>query len=268
MESCFAGESHSRTTQACQGRASTIQSTEQETVEAAGFALYSKGMGSTKDDKGFYFTLVRRLLAHLSLDWLAVAADFTHFLRRFLCAKPIGLYEILDYEATLELLNATGRRARFKKRQRVKFRQDNVIAFEDYAWGDGNIMSGYKCAPGVVADKYREGDHWNVLISLRETRSSGDIVEFHIERTERNTFMKANEWLQTEIRRDTCHLRMNVVFPKQRICRRAVISQRSANRETVLGGEHFQRLPDGRQLVSWETNHVRALDLYTLKWAW
>jgi hypothetical protein len=40
-----------------------------------------------------------------------------------------GLYEMLEYEAVLELLDPRGRATMFKKRQRVKFLQDNVIAF-------------------------------------------------------------------------------------------------------------------------------------------
>ena len=237
-------------------------------IAAAGPGLYSKGMASPRDGKGFIFTLARRLLARLSLDWLVVAGDVAHYLRRFPCLRPKGLYEILDYEATLELLDTTGKRARFKKRQRVKFLQDNVIAFEDCAWGDGDVLVNYKCTPGVVADRYRESDRWNVLISLRETRNRGDIEEFHIERTVKNSYVRDEEWLQTEIRRSTRRLSMGVIFPKQRTCRRAALMQRSANRVLVLGPNHFHALPDGRQLVTWETDHVRAFEVYTLQWRW
>ena len=49
-------------------------------------------------------------------------------------------------------------------------------------------------------DRYRDGDRWNILISLRETRSRGDIEDFYIERTARNGFTKREEWRQAEIR--------------------------------------------------------------------
>ena len=223
---------------------------------------------SSQDDRLSTPSYLHRLLKHLSLDWVSLALDLIHHLRRILCSKASGAYEILDYEATLDLLDATGKTALFKKRLQVKFLQNNVIAFEDYAWGDGEILADYRCAPGVVVDKYREGDRWTVLISLRESKSSGDIEEFHIERIERKTFTKTEEWLQTEIRRRTRRLRMNIIFPKQRRCQRAVLVQRKFNRTTVLGPEHFRTLPDGRQLVTWETNHVTAYDIYTVKWQW
>ena len=56
---------------------------------------------------------------------------------------PAGsdLYEILDYESTLELCDTKGATARFQKRQRVKFLQNNIIAFEDYVWGDGDVLA-------------------------------------------------------------------------------------------------------------------------------
>lgn len=178
------------------------------------------------------------------------------------------MYEILDYESTWEMLDTEGRKAIFRKRQRVKFLQNNIIAFEDYAWGDGEIFADYKCAPGVVVDRYREGDRWNILISLRGTKNKGDIEEFYIERTVKNGFTNSEEWQQAEIRRQTKHLQMNVIFPSSRPCRAAVITQRSENRPITLGLEHFRTLPDGRQLLTWETTKVRSFDIYTLKWQW
>ncbi|MCB0112351.1 MAG: hypothetical protein KDE53_40785 [Caldilineaceae bacterium] len=178
------------------------------------------------------------------------------------------MYEILDYESTLELCDTKGATAIFQKRQRVKFLQNNIIAFEDYVWGDGDVLADYKCSPGVVADRYQEGDRWNILISLRETKNKGDITEFHIERLEKDTFLKADEWQQTEIRRKTRRLQMNIIFPKRRRCQRAVLMQRRHNRIQVLGPEHFHELPDGRQLLTWESKRIFPYDIFTIKWHW
>ena len=65
-----------------------------------------------------------------------------------------GMYEILDYDSTLELADPKGEIAIFKRRERVKFLHNNVIAFEDYAWGDGEIFADYRCSPGKVVDRY------------------------------------------------------------------------------------------------------------------
>ena len=222
-------------------------------------------MAFSQDD---LLSLLRRILKPLSLDWIAITLDVGTTLRRYLCVQPTGPYEILDYEVTVELLDTKGKEAIFRKRQRVKFLQNSVIAFEDYVWGDGDILSDYRCTPGAVVDKYKEGDRWNILVSLRGTKSVGDTEQFHIEQRVRNTYLKAEEWLQTEIRRHTRRLVMNVIFPKARHCKRAVVVKRSANKTVELEAKNFDMLPDGRQLVSWATDHTRPYEIYTLKWQW
>jgi hypothetical protein len=213
--------------------------------------------------------LSHRLLSYLSPDWIPILLDLYRNLRQFLMRdRHEGMYEILDYDTTLELVGPQGETAIFKRRQRVKFLQDNIIAFQDHAWGDGEIFSDYKCSPGVEVDRYQEGDRWNVLISLRETKSAGDVEDFYVERTVRGGFTRAEEWRQIEIRHRTRHLKLAIIFPKERRCRRAVLLQRSRNQSVVLGGEHFADLPDGRQILTWETTKIRRLEIYTIRWTW
>ena len=125
----------------------------------------------------------------LTLRNLKDLLDLYPRLRQWLSGGS-DLYEILDYESTLELCDTKGATARFQKRQRVKFLQNNIIAFEDYVWGDGDLLAEYSCSPGVVADRYREGDRWNLLISLRETKHKGDITEFHIARVKKRVLRR------------------------------------------------------------------------------
>jgi len=210
-----------------------------------------------------------RLLSYLSDERMAVLLAAYRTLRQFLCRQRAeGMYEILDYDSTLELADPRGELAIFKRRQRVRFLQDNVIAFQDRAWGDGELFAGYRCSPGIEVDRYQEGDQWTVLISLRETKSAGDVEEFYIERTVRGGFTRDEEWRQTEIRHTTRHLKLAVVFPGERRCRRAVLVQRSRNRATALDHTHFTDLLDGRQVLTWETSHPGRFEVYTLKWKW
>jgi hypothetical protein len=60
-----------------------------------------------------------------------------------------GMYEVLDYHTELELLDVKGKKAVFRKVQKVRFLQNNIIAYYDKAWGDGDIFVDYKCSPGV-----------------------------------------------------------------------------------------------------------------------
>lgn len=57
------------------------------------------------------------------------------------------LYQVLEYESTLELHDRGGGRATFAKREKVRYLQDNVIAYQDQAWGDGEILLNYRCSP-------------------------------------------------------------------------------------------------------------------------
>lgn len=203
------------------------------------------------------------------LRQLARVVEFYQLLRRWVQREASqGLYEVLEYEATLELLDPRGQRARFTKRQRVKFLQDNVIAFEDFAWGDGQVLTAYRCAPGVVVDRYREGDHWNVLISLRETRHAGDVADLYMARTIRRGFTRPEEWWQIAMQHRTRHLKLRIIFPHARRCQRAVVNERTRDQIAVLDAGHFSELPDGRQVLSWETARPRRFETYTFSWRW
>jgi hypothetical protein len=196
---------------------------------------------------------------------LEIYRNFRQLLRRYF---PSGLYEMLEYDSTLELVDPKGETALFKKRQRVRFLQDNVIAFQDYAWGDGNVLEGYRCSPGAKVDQYKEADRWNVLISLRETKSRGDVEDFYIERKIKGGFTKKEEWWQIQMRYQTRFLQVSIVFPKKRHCKRAVLVERNRNRTSPMVPAAFSELPDGRQVLTWGRKSPRRFETYTIKWRW
>lgn len=209
-----------------------------------------------------------QLIALFLQEWQALAGIILQLLPFFAQNRHHGVYEILEYDSTLELLDPRGQKAVFRKRQKVRFLQNHIIAFQDYAWGDGDIFDDYRISPGTAVDRYREGDRWNILISLRSTKSKDDVEEFHIERQVRDGFTKGEEWHQVEIRHATKRLRMAVIFPKHRSCRSALLQERSRNRSTKLDNKNYVNLPDGRQMIQWETSRVRHLEVYTLRWRW
>jgi len=213
-------------------------------------------------------TVLSDVLALISREWQVILALLLRALPYLLIEHNRGMYEILDYETTLNLVDPKGRKAIFQKRQKVRFLQNNILAFQDYAWGDGSIFTSYTCTPGQVVDRYQEGDRWNILISLRLTKSKGDIEDFHIERVATDGFTSDEEWLQTEIRHPTRRLRLFVFFPRKRHCTSAFIQTRSNNRTLLLDSSNFTKLPDGRQLLTWETANVSGLEVLTLRWRW
>ena len=179
-----------------------------------------------------------------------------------------GTYEILTYESTLEILDSTGETSILRRREVIRFLQDNVVAIHDHAWGDGQIFADYQCQPGVPVDFYKDGSKFNVLISLRETKNRGDVMEFWVERTIKQGLLQQTEWLETEIDHWTKDLRLSIMFPKERPCRRATLSRRSTGKVKVLSDQHLALLPDGRQKITWKGRNPRLNDRYSIRWMW
>lgn len=114
-----------------------------------------------------------------------------------------GMYEVLKYESTLELKDRNGKRATFRKRERVRYLQDHIIAYQDQAWGDGEILLNYRCTPGVPVDQYRLGHKTYILISRREVKNRGDIDEFNIQWGMRDGFLRSTEQWETHVKHPT-----------------------------------------------------------------
>ncbi len=179
-----------------------------------------------------------------------------------------GMYEVLEYEARLELRDAAGKYAVFFKRQKVRFLQDNIIAFQDQAYGDGDIFAEYKCSPGVPVDRYQEGYRFKVLISLRQTKNRGDIEEFRIERHIKHGFVNSEGYFQTNVDHQTDKFSLSVVFPSERKPFEVFLVEEDAARTTALTAENMHELPNGKWLVEWSTNKPKRFESYILRWKW
>lgn len=168
-------------------------------------------------------SLLDKLIALLSgLPWLDVLGQAWKILRKVMQNRSYkGMYEVLEYESTLELKDRAGKRATFKKREKVRYLQDNVIAYQDQAWGDGEILLNYRCTPGTPVDQYRSGHKTYILVSRREVKNRGDVDEFNVEWNIRQGFLKRTGYWETHVTHRTRHLEVNVVFPKSRPPRRA-----------------------------------------------
>lgn len=207
--------------------------------------------------------------AVLKLPWLEISAEAWRLLRQLWRGMADeGLYEVLEHEATLELLDTRGKRAQVRKRQRVRYLQDQILAFQDQAWGDGEILLEYRCTPGVEADRYEAGHKTYILISLREVKRRGETDEFRIEWQFRDGFLRTQEECGSEINHRTKRLALQVLFPGERPPRRAWLVEELQRRKTLLPQKAIEQLPDGRWLVSWEVKRPRLNERYFLRWEW
>ena len=179
-----------------------------------------------------------------------------------------GIYETLDYESTLELHNRAGTKATFSKRKKIRYLQANIIAYQDYAWGDGEILLNYRTNRGIPVDRYRSGFKTYILLSLREVKNRGDIDEFHIQWDIRRGFLTEDGYWSADVSQPTQHLKINVIFPKARPPLRLSLEETNRRQTHLLDRDAQQQLPDGRWLVSWETNKPRLYEVYVLRWIW
>lgn len=219
------------------------------------------------------FSLVTRAIQFLAnfvkLDLNTVLAEVAERLAYFpLGGYHRGLYEVLEHEGQLELCDEGGHKVIYAKRQKVKFLQDNIIAYQDQAWGDGEIFADYNCTPGVPVDRYREGNRYRVLISLREAKKHNDVEQFHIQRTITDGFTSSKEDFQTDIDHMTRNLTLQVVFPANRPPQHVYLIERHAKRSQELGADHIHLLADGRIEVNWQTTTPKLYETYILRWEW
>jgi len=205
----------------------------------------------------------------LDLPWPEILGELWKYGRKVMRGLSTeGMYEVLEFESTLELKDNRGARANVKKRQKVRYLQDNIIAYQDHAWGDGEILINYRCTPGKPVDRYRPGKKTLILISRREVKHRGDVDTYNIEWDIRKGFTRSKELWETEIKHRTKELKVEVIFPKTRPPLQVLLVEGMRRRTRVLNGDHLKKLPDGRWLVTWEITRPRLYERYILQWEW
>ncbi|MBN1669056.1 MAG: hypothetical protein JW862_18325 [Anaerolineales bacterium] len=223
-----------------------------------------------EDDDKSRSSIVPELLALLlGLPWPEVIGSLWRFGRKALRGlSNEGMYEVLEYESTLEIRDEKGERATFRKRKRVCYLQDGIIAYQDYAWGDGEILLNYRTSRGKAVDRHRSGFKTYILLSLREIKNRGDVDEFNIQWNIRRGFLTEDGYWGTDISQRTRKIRVNVIFPKSRPPMRLSLEECNRKRTYPLERDAHKQLPDGRWLVTWDTDKPRLYELYVMRWTW
>ena len=204
----------------------------------------------------------------LGSDWIALVIQAWQLVQNISIERAIGLYEVLRLEHTLELCDAKGKKAVYRKHETIRVLQDYMVAYHDQAWGDGELFADYKCSPGAPVDRYRDGYKYLVLISLRQVKRRGDTMQINIERTVQNGFTQKVESSETDINHRMKQLSLVIIFPKTRHCKQLFLVEKNAGRETSLPLTQAEILPDGRQRISWKIKKPRLFETYRFKWEW
>ena len=179
-----------------------------------------------------------------------------------------GMYEVLEYESVLELMDRRGRLSTLRKRKRVRYLQNQIVAYQDYGWGDGEQFLDYQARPGVAVDRYKIGYKTFILLSLREIKNRGDIDEFITQWKIKNGFLKPDGFWETDISSRTKHLKISVLFPQSRPPQRVRLVEHNIGRMHVLGSDSVRQLPNGNWQATWEKKNPRLYEHYILRWDW
>lgn len=180
----------------------------------------------------------------------------------------VGIYEVLSYECQLELKDKNGRLATVQKTEKVRYLQNRISAYQDQAWGDGDVFLNYQCSPGKPVDTYRLGHKTHKLISLREFRNKGDEDEFHIQWNFRNGFLKNVGFWGTGINHRTNKASVKIIFPKERPPLQFSINESNMQKTQPLGKDSQQKLANGRTMIYWEKDTPRLYENYVIRWEW
>src|SRR4030067_2297649 len=202
----------------------------------------------------------------LNLPWPEMAGEIWQIGKKVMKGlSSEGMYEVLDYETTLKLHDAKGTKATLKKREKVRYLQDNIIAYQDQAWGDGKILQNYRCKPGVAVDKYRSGYKTHILISLREVKNRGDIDEFNIQWGISRGFLSPTVFWGTDVDHRTELVKVEVIFPKSRPPMKISVLEKNLQRVSAISQDRLIHLPDGRWQLTWEKPKPRRYEQYILR---
>jgi hypothetical protein len=75
------------------------------------------------------------------------------------------------------------------------------------------------------------------------------------------------EW-GTEISHHTKKLKIQVVFPPERLPHQVSLVEHLRQRTKPIEQDAIKRLPNGRYAATWEIDKPRLHEQYSFKWAW
>lgn len=205
----------------------------------------------------------------VNISWLEFFGEIWKIGRKaFQGYSNEGMYDVLQLESILTICDPKGKIAQVNKHQKVRYMQNNIIAFQDLAWGDGKILLNYKCSPGFPCDTYRLGQYTYILISLHDVKQKDDIDDFNIEWVCQDTFLSDTEYWGTTINHRTKILKIKVILPASRPPINAYLIVNKKRIHKLLNDENRIQLADGRWLLKWECEKPRLYSNYLLMWQW
>jgi len=211
----------------------------------------------------------RFITVGLGLSWFELIGETWKLGRKLIKGHSCeGTYDVLAYATALEIQDDDGKSATVTKWIKVRYSQNNMIAFQDQAWGDGEILLDYECTPGKPVDRYRYGHKTKILISLREVKNKGDADLFTIRWNWKNGLLADTGFWGTQIDHRSKNVTVKIIFPASRPPRKAWLIMHNQKRSKQLKNHLQWNSPDGRCTLIWNEKKPRLYETYTIKWKW
>lgn len=203
----------------------------------------------------------------LSTDFLNFVVMLSKLLRPHLAGvfKPSALYDVLNFEATIEVKDSRGYQAVYSKKQRLRFLKDNVSTVYDYGWGTGNAFASHRVEPGHIVERKQIGPRYRSLVMLPEPQHKGDELTLSVRRLIKDKFTGKGNWLEGEVYNKMQRMRLSVILPASRPVTRAWLVQRRQPTESLVSAKPIS---GHRQRLASTITNPKIGDMYTLVWDW
>lgn len=196
-------------------------------------------------------------------DIVRIATGVVRNVQPFLRVKTAGPYEVQSFEATLFLHDRDGRKATYRKRERVRFTRGNVRLLSQRTWGTGRQFAGHRVTYGRILCHRRVGAEERHSIELAQPGQRGELRTLSSTRVIRGGFTSApDRWLETDVDHRTRRLSMQVVFPPG-------LRPRGARMSSLHGGTRNLRarpLVHGGSTLSFLVKNPPLGERYTISW--
>lgn len=213
---------------------------------------------------------VARLIAiGLGLPWIEILIEAWKLGKKLMRGfSNEGMYEVLEEETTIELLDVKGKVARITKHKRVRYLQNYITTYPIVMWGEGEFPIDFKVSPGVIGDQYKKGHKTILNVSLREEKDKGDIDYFDISWGIQKGFtMKTESW-STGIRHRTHQVKVTIIFPKKRPPKRVKLIETASRRSKLLAENNITELSNGKWRIMWKKRKPKRNEEYMIQWEW
>lgn len=178
-----------------------------------------------------------------------------------------SVYDVLDFELGLKLLDAGGRSAEVIRVERLRFHQDGVMGIYHQIWGEGELQD-YQVEPGVVADRFSVGPRTFILISLREVKNRGDELTLTTCRRVSLGWTQSEEWLEAALSHRTAKITLKVTFPKGRPPTSAELVELPAGNRARIERTRWTTDQSGCTTIRLTRKRPQVGSSYVLRWTW